>query len=67
MYATEGDILLTWEGPGHAAEIIAFHGKIDMGNYITPAYIEVIEANYKKCQVSTRLIPWNSPDIRGIY
>ncbi len=65
--ASEGDVLLTAEGPGHAAEIVGFEGEIDMGTYISPAYIRVLESNYSRCKVTFRLIPWNSPEIRGIY
>ena len=67
IYATEGDVLLTTEGPGHAALIVGFEGEQDMGTYIAPQFIKVIEANYRKCEVGTRLIPWNSKEIRGIY
>ena len=65
--ATEGDVLLTTEGPGHAAEIIGFEGLIRVGDFTHPAFIRVIEANYSRCKVGTRLIPWNSPEIKGIY
>ena len=65
--ATEGDILLTWEGPGHAAEIVGFEGLIKIGDFTHPAYIRVIESNFKKCEVGVRLIPWDSPEIRGIF
>lgn len=65
--ASEGDVLLTTEGPGHAAEIISFEGQILENGYIRPAYIRVLESNYTRCRVGTRLIPWNDPEIRGIY
>jgi hypothetical protein len=65
--ATEGDVLLTTEGRGHAAEIVGFEGEVNMGTYIRPAYIKVLEANYSRCKVGTRKIAWDSPEIRGIY
>ena len=64
--AIEGDVLLTTEGPGHAAEIIGFEGLLRDGDFTTPAYVRVLEANYSKCKVGTRLIPWDSPEIRGV-
>lgn len=65
--ADVGHVLLTTEGPGHAAEIIGFRGEVQESGYIHPEYIEVIESNYTRCKVGTRLIPWNSPVIRGVY
>lgn len=64
--ASEGDVLLTTEGPGHAAEIIGFVGLIRDGDFTTPAYIRVLETNYTKCRVGTRLIAWDDPEIRGV-
>jgi hypothetical protein len=66
MEAVEGDVLLTTEGPGHAALIIGFQGWQDMGTYLAPQYIVVQETNYVKCTPGTRLIHWNDPEIRGV-
>lgn len=65
--AVEGDVLLTREGPGHAAEIVGFEGIVAEDNYTRPEYIWLIEANYSRCRVGTRKIRWDDPEIRGIY
>lgn len=65
--ASEGDVLLTTEGPGHAAEIIAFEGLVFEGAFSRPEYIWVIESNYIRCKVGTRRIKWDSGEIRGIF
>lgn len=62
-----GDVLLTREGPGHAALVVGFEGSQDMGTYTAPEYIRILEANYERCRVTTRLIQWGDTKIRGIY
>ena len=62
---TEGDVILTTEGPGHAAEIIGFRGENRKDGYIAPESIQVIE-NWLGV-VRVREIPWDATYIRGIY
>jgi hypothetical protein len=67
--ATEGDVLLfDYGGVGkdHVALITGFQGSVHEGSYYRPEYIEIIEANYTRCKVTTRRIDWNDPDIKGI-
>ena len=64
--ADMGNVLLTTEGPGHAALIIGFEGQVAAGSYTHPAFIRVLETNYTRCKVGTRLIAWNDPKIKGV-
>ena len=53
-----GLIVITSEGPvGHMAIITK----------VTSTSLEVIEANYKHCEVDTRTIPLDSPVILGFW
>lgn len=60
-----GDVLLTYEGPGHAAEVTGFEGEMLYQGYIAPQFIWVIE-NWNGV-VRNRKIAWDSEIIRGVY
>ena len=60
-----GDVLLTTEGRGHAAEAIGFKGEVVRGSVITPATITVIE-NWQG-RIRVRDIAWDDARIRGVY
>lgn len=66
---TEGDVLLTYEGRGHASLILGFEGRIVRDSYTTPEFIKVIERwpQGESCIIRTRLIPWGDERIRGVY
>lgn len=65
---TEGDVLLFnygGKGKDHAALILSFEGKQQIGNAYAPEFINVIEANYDRCEVGTRKVRWDDPSIKG--
>ena len=68
--STEGDVILfDYGGVGkdHGAEIISFEGLVKEGDFTHPAYIKVLEANYNRGKVGTRLVPWDDETIKGVY
>lgn len=65
---TEGDVILfNYGGKGrdHAALILSFEGRQKIGNVYAPEYINVIEANYDRCEVGTRKVRWDDSAIKG--
>ena|SRR3990167_7865669 len=60
-----GDVLLLQYGKvSHAALVIGFEW--EEGRQ-TPTYYWIVEANWKRCQVTSRRIAWESSEVRGIY
>lgn len=56
-YPVVGGLILTQEGPGHVAVITSINGD----------QISVLEANWKPCKVTQRVIPLDFPLIRGYW
>src|SRR3990167_1158472 len=60
-----GDVLLLQYGRvSHAALVIGFEW--EEGRQ-TPTHYWIVEANWKRCQVTSRKIEWESSEVRGIY
>jgi hypothetical protein len=68
-HVVEGDVLIfNYGGVGkdHVALVTGFVGEVHEGDYIRPEFIKIVEANYSRCKVGTRLIAWDDPKIRGV-
>lgn len=67
-FMSAGDVLLTYEGQGHASLITGFEGETYRDGMEVPAFIRVVEKwPSERCLVRTRLIPWGDPKIRGVF
>lgn len=65
--ASLGDVLLLSYNEEHGAEIVGFDDWVTENGVMRPQTILIVEANFKRCQVTNRRIAWNDPAIRGLY
>lgn len=61
-FARAGDVLLTDEGPGHAALITGFFEPTE-----GDLWVKIAETNFKKCTPGIRTIRLLDPSVRGVY
>lgn len=61
-FARAGDVLLTDEGPGHAALITGFFEPTE-----GDLWVKIAETNFKRCTPGVRTIRLLDPSVRGVY
>lgn len=61
-FARAGDVLLTNEGPGHAALITGFFEPVE-----GDIWAKVTETNFSRCKPTTRMIRLSDKEVRGLY